>query len=220
MPASLDDFLNPAHYHANAVAAAATADLNALDPQLLIIRLAIELRRGHTAEAAKALKALAATAPASHNLFQMTSGAMILAYQTNDKAAFDQALEAWLAARQQFPANWLNTLLDVPEFAAWLAGIDPSRLAPPVITPPPLTDEDRAFVTDLEGATVAAVAENLEWLREMGFDASVAAIAKDYRLGDVNIELREATLFGDGDLPSLIIVLHEDGSFDRSFIAH
>jgi hypothetical protein len=116
MTTSLDQFLDPAHYHSDAVAAAETAPLATLSTSLLVIRVAIDLRHGRNADATLALKALANSGPVGYQLFQMTTGAMIVAYKTNDKAAFDRALDAWLAGRRQYPGNWINSLLDVPEF--------------------------------------------------------------------------------------------------------
>jgi hypothetical protein len=93
-------------------------------------------------------------------------------------------------------------------------------LVAPAIEVPPLTADDHAYVKDLKGATQKAVTENLEWLREMGHTGTVASIAKNYRLGFVNRHLREVTLDSDNDLPSLIVALNEDGTFNGSFIAH
>jgi hypothetical protein len=218
---SVEHYINPDHYHPDAVAAATAGEVSALPMQGLVLRLGIALRDGNLADADAVFEHPSKPYVVGHELFQLTTGRMFLAHKRNDRDAFFAALAEWLGGRRQYPGNWNNAVLQEQEFAPWLAAVDPQKLAPPPPTAPrQLTEEDRAYVRNFEAVRRAAIQENLQWLREMGLTESVDELAGSYALTFVNRELREATVCRKDDAPCIIMAFDGDGTFVGSFLAH
>jgi hypothetical protein len=216
----LNQYINPDAYHPEVVAKAAAGEIAALRPDFLILRLGITLRDGNLDDADVAVARLESQGLVGYELFQLTTARMVLAFRRADQAAFQQALIAWLHGRRLYPGNWINSVLQESEFAAWLENVDPADLATPSVVHKPLTDEDRAYVRNLDAARLAAIHENLQWLREMGLTETVGELAKSYSLSAVNRDLQEATISSaHTDHPCIILVFDGD-DYVGSFIAH
>jgi hypothetical protein len=220
MITSLHRHIDPANYHPDAVAEARAGPVAALEPHWLIIRLGLALYAGDRREAEAALRHLDAENRHGHELFQVVTAKLILALESADRAAILSALDVWLDARRTAPGNWRNEVLDAPELAPYITGMDPEKLAPPVRKRFVVTKEHRAMVRDIEAAREQAVTENLEWLRPLGVTGSVKAIARSYRIVHASTELREVTLESRKGWPDLTVSLDADGLVIGSFISH
>jgi hypothetical protein len=219
---TLTHYIDPDAYHPDAVARAVAGDLAELDPNLLIIRLGVALRDQDRMSAKAVLDRLEQEQMGGYMLYQVTTGRMIFAHLCNEKSAFDHALAAWLTGRQLYPGNWTTKILDEPELASWLADKDLAALVTPIVwpKPEPLTAEDRAYVKNFDLVRLAAINENLQWLREMGLTDTVEDLAQSYTLASINRHLREANLSRHDDYPDIILAFDEDGRFVGSFLAH
>jgi hypothetical protein len=217
---SLNRFIDPANYHPDAVANAGLAAVADVEPYWLIIRLGIALHGGDRQAAEAVLRRLDADNRQGHELFQVVTAKLILALESADSASILSALDVWLDARKSAPGNWRNEVLDAPELAPYIAGVNPEKLVPPAIKRVRITKADRAMVRDLDAACIQAVTENLEWLRPLGVTGSVKAIAKSYRIVYANRVLREVTLCSSKDWPDLIVALDAQGAVLGSFIEH
>jgi hypothetical protein len=220
MRAVIERYLNADAYHPDAVATARVGSLADLTAQMLIVRLCDDFTRDDKAAAERTLHARAADAFVGYARFQFDTARLIMARRRDDRDAFMSALDSWLTARLMFPGNWSTDVLDATEFAPWLADIDPARLAPPVPPSTELTDEDRAWVQDIAAARRLAVAENLEWIRELQIEGTVDEISSQYQLTYVSREICEATISGSDDLPDITLTLEPDGSYRGSFLSH
>jgi hypothetical protein len=218
---SLNDYIDPDAYHPEAVAEAAKGEIASLQPRLLIVRLGMALRDDNLIEADAAVARLEGHGLVGYALFQFSTARMILAYRRADQSAFYTALALWLGCRRQYPGNWINSVLQEPEFATWLAGVDPQELEPPPpAVPKELTEEDRAYVRDFETVRRAAINENLQWLREMGLTETVDELAQTYTLSFVNRDLREVTICRQDDTPCIILAFDGEDNYLGSFLAH
>jgi hypothetical protein len=220
MRAVIERYLNADAYHPDAVATARTGSLADLSPQMLIVRLCDHFTRGDMSGAERTLLFRSPDAFVGYARFQFETARLIMARQRDDRDAFMSALDSWLAARLLFPANWSPDVLETTEFAPWLADIDPTRLAPPLLPIAALTDDDRAWVQDFDAARLLAVTENLEWIREMQINGTVDEIVSQYQLTYVSREICEATMSGSDDLPDITLTLEPDGSYRGSFLSH
>jgi hypothetical protein len=217
---SLNRFIDPANYHPDAVANAGLAAVADVEPYWLIIRLGIALHGGDRQAAEAVLRRLDADNRQGHELFQVVTAKLILALESADSASILSALDVWLEARKSAPGNWRNEVLDAPELAPFITGMDPAKLAPPVIKRFVVTKAHRAMVRDIDAAREQAVIENLEWLRPLGVTGSVKAIARSYRIVHADQELREVTLESRKGWPDLTVSLDADGLVIGSFISH
>jgi hypothetical protein len=212
--------VDPANYHPDTVADAKVGPVAAVGPNLLIIRLAVALDEGNRLEAEAALQRLDAENRQAHELFQVVTAKLILALESADSTIILSALDTWLEARKTAPGSWRNEVLEVPELAPYIAGIDPAKLAPPASKRFVVTRAHRAMVHDIDAARIQVVTENLEWLRPLGVTGSVKDIARSYRIVHANPELREVTLESRKCWPDLTISLDVQGSVIGSFISH
>jgi hypothetical protein len=164
--------------------------LEELPRWLRIARLTVALREDDLALADELLVLLRRQSLVGYEAFQLATASMWVAARRNNAAGFDKALNTWLYGRRAHPSNWRSEVLDAPEFAPFLANVDPERLVPP---PPPkpkaITKVEREFVADLVESRLCAVEDNLHWLREMG-------------------------------ITNLVVALDNDGNYTSSFIAH
>jgi hypothetical protein len=197
-------------------------EIDEMPAGLLIARLTVALREDELITAEEVLIRLRKMSLVGYESFQLATASMWVAARLGDAAAFDRSLNTWLYGRRKFPTNWNSDVLLAPEFAPFLATVDPERLIPP---PPPkpkaITKAERSFVADLVECRLCAVEDNLQWLREMGITNPASSLAKRYRLIAVNIGLGEATFRSkDDNLPDLIAALDNDGNYTSSFIAH
>jgi hypothetical protein len=230
MDALLLRYFNPDFLDADLKAEGSMADMGSFDARLLSVRLQLELRRRDFGATHGVLRRLEAMPLGVDRAFEVATARLVIAQMQNDKPAFMTALDAWLAGRAKNPNPdiWNHVVLEQPEFADWLAEVDPARLAPLPRRPVEISAEDRAFVKDLDidAACFAAVTENREWLdREVLIFRSPEALAKQYRLFSIHQRTdggdSEAMIVADGsDLPSFILVLDGEGRFKGSFIAH
>jgi hypothetical protein len=220
MITSLHRHIDPANYHPDAIASAASGAMATLTPLLLILRLGIELQAENYATAKEVLLLLEAQNQEGYALFQIKTAALILALQSATGSTVVAALESWLEARKTYPENFTNDVLGAPELAPFIASFDPEKLAAPIVERYVVTEADRAMVADLGAAREMAVAENMEWLTPMGVTGLVKSIAKGYHIVHANHHLREITLGNDKDWPELIVSVDENGAFIGSFISH
>lgn len=220
MKMSLNRFIDPANYHLDAVAKAATGSVTSVDSQWLIIRLGIELHVNNFETAQIVLRRLELEQRQGYELFQVKTAQLILALRANTKSQITTALNEWLETRKKAPENFNSDVLAAPELTAYLSDIDPAKLLTPVMKPITVPKADRVLVRDIDAARVQAVTENLGWLREAGVKGTVKAIAKVYRIVYANHHLREVTLGNNKNWPELILALDEKGDLLGSFISH
>jgi hypothetical protein len=230
MDALLLRYFNPDFLDADLKAEAGSAELGSLDARLLSVRLQLELRRRDLAAAQNVVRLMEAMPLGVDRAFDVATARLVIAQMQNDKPAFMIALDAWLAGRASNPNPdiWNHVVLEQPEIAGWLAGVAPARIAPLPRPTIEISEEDRAFISDLdvEAACLAAVTENREWLdREVLIFGSPEMLAKQYRLFSVHRRTdggdSEAMVVADGaDLPSFILGLDVEGRYKYSFIAH
>ncbi len=220
MSASILRFIDPANYHPDAVADASRGEVADVARGLLLIRLGYELHRGNDANANAAVKRLEADNRHGYELFQLLTAKIILALWSKDETAIHAALDAWLNARNLYPDNWSDDVLEASELVSYVATVGPAKRTLPTIEPSAITRADRALVNDLDAACVQAVTENLGHLRELGITGSVRALARGYDISFANHDLREVTLSATEDWPDLVITLDEQGTILGSFIAH
>jgi hypothetical protein len=115
------------------IALARARSMGPADPSndLLNLRLILALADGDTEGAATFAERWEAAAPKGYALFQLRTAQLVIVARRNDASAFAYALDAWKAAREQFPQNWNDAALEAEELAPFFAaaGVKPtSRL--------------------------------------------------------------------------------------------
>jgi hypothetical protein len=220
MKSLLDRFFNPSSYHSDAVSSAAHGELDEISNSFLIIRLCLALSKKTLGDADLVVTRLLLNQPVGYELFQLTTARMIIARNKNDKAAFMQALDAWLKGRAETPANWDDKILVEAAFQIWLAEVDPDKLKPIKVEPEKTSEEDLSFVKNADTIPLKAIFENLEWLRQMNINDAPEDMAKTYRLVHFNRDLREAGFSSDKGFPDFTAALDENGNFIGSFLDH
>jgi hypothetical protein len=218
---TLSTFIMPSVYAGEALASARAGPLAELPPNLLIVRLCIDLTEDNIADANAALKALEAQDLAGWPLYQVTTCGVFLAIKAGEPAHIISALDAWLTGMANYPSNWQIGVLQAPEVKPFLSGFPPERLQlPPPAKKPAITRKERDFVQDKPNLVLRAVNENLAWFKELGVDGAPEVIARWYRLGSVSLELKECYLQTTRDLPDIVCSLDDDGHFQGSFFLH
>ncbi len=220
MATALNTYLDPGAYSDDAVASARAGDAAALNNDLKIVRLSCALK-DNDLEASKGLLALLeGQALSGHSLFKARTAALIVAARQRDQPAFDRALASWMAGRDTWPGNWIDEVLDAPELRDMLPTLHPVLIKQRDAARRTMTHAELTFVKDLGFTIMRAVQDNLEWLRAVDARGTIADLADKYRLIAVNLDLKEATLEGKGDMPDLIVALDDAGHYSGSFIAH
>lgn len=217
---TLAAYIQPSIYSDEAIASARAGKVGELSTDLCIVRFWLALRDVDNTTAQDCLTRLSSEKLGGWPLYQVKTGAVFLTIQQGDKAAILAAIDAWLTGLSLYPGNWQTGVLQAPEVAQWLAHFDPKRFIPPRRRKRRLTAKQRVFVRDIDGCIAQAIADNLVWLKELGFTQRPTTIATWYKLSEVNLKLCEATLEADTEAPTLIVALDANGNYTSSFITH
>jgi hypothetical protein len=220
MTQPLNSYLDPAAYSDEAVAAARTGDIANLNSDLKIIRLTCALQDNDMEVSKGLLDLLEGEALSGHALFKSRTAALLVAARQADQTGFDRALASWMAGRDAWPGNWVDEVLDAPEFRPWLSRLHPILIKQRESARRALSKAELTFVKDLGFTIMRSVQDNLQWLRAVDLKGSIADLADRYRLVAVDLDLCEATLEGKGDMPDLIVAMDDSGRYKGSFIAH
>lgn len=220
MATALNTYLDPSDYSEEAVAAARTGDVAHLNNDLRIVRLTCAIKDNDLAASKTLIALLEGEALSGHALFKARTAALLVAAKEGDRAAFDRALASWMAGRDAWPGNWVDEVLDSPEIRPWIPALHPVLVRQREAARRALTHAELTFIKDLSFCITRAVQDNLEWLRAGHAGGSIADLVDRYRLSAVDLDLKEATLDGQGKLPDLIVALDEAGNYAGSFIAH
>jgi hypothetical protein len=220
MAQALHTYLDPATYSEEAVAAAREGDAAHLNNDLKIVRLTCALQDNDLEASKGLLTLLEGEALSGHALFKSRTAALLVAARQGDQAGFDRALASWMAGRDAWPGNWVDEVLDAPEFRPFLPRLHPILIKQRDAARRALTKAELTFIKDLGFTIMRSVQDNLQWLRAIDTKGSISDLADRYQLVAVDLELCEATLEGKGDMPDLIVAMDDAGNYKGSFIAH
>jgi hypothetical protein len=213
-------YIQPSIYEAEAIDASRSGATDEISVNFCIIRLWLSLADDDLSTASACLHRLRTEKLGGWPLYQVTTASIFLAIKIGNNAHIIAAVDAWLTGLAAYPGNWTRGLLDAPEIVPWLIHFNPQRWAPTKPKKRRLTKAQRAFVGDPESTIKRAIAENMVWLRELGFADSEVVMACWYKLTSVHLGLREATFDASNTAPTLIVSFDEKGTFTGSFIAH
>jgi hypothetical protein len=214
----LTSIFSAANYAAEALQLVRDAPLDTLTETQLVLRLVIALESDVSAAAKIVVAEMDKRHFVGFEAFQATTGKMLVAAETNDALAFQEAFAAWQEGRKKYPGNWQDALLKADAFAPFL----PEGFVLPAAPIPEhrLSAADRKMLRQPKAAIRRAVEENLGWLRDMGCAGTAAELAASYSLVSVNRHLREATVSSSQQAPDLTIAFDEKGQMLGSFISH
>jgi hypothetical protein len=212
--------LDPGLYSESAQSASQEGNVADISPDLLGVRIAIEISQGLHDAARLTLSELLKREPVGHLLFRARTAGLYLAAANGESEGMQAAVEAWLTDQARFPVNFETDVLKDPMLLESGIDIDLQALTEPGEAAAELTDADKMLIGDLEAVRTKAVAENMEWLVSWRPNFSRAEMARTYSLFAVNRELFEATLTSSDCLPDLIAAFDETWNFQSAFIAH
>ena len=173
MATGLLRFIDPANYHPVAVSRAAAGEISALSADLRIIRLGVALQARDILEASALLAFLEGDAVVGYQLFQLRTADIAVALEAGPQDRVRQALDRWLDAWRNYPANWDAAVLSDPRLAPFLATLPPERLKPPATSQHGVTLDKR----------MKPALEKYSWTEEL--DAFCLTIAVGARTASV-----------------------------------
>lgn len=214
------NYLDPADYSPEAIAAARAGQPAELNTDLKIVRLTCALKDNDLQASQDILALLESDELAGNALFKARTGALFVAARQGDQNAFDRALASWMAGRDMWPGNWIDEVLNAPELLPMLSALHPALIKQREAAKQTLSKAQLGFVKDLGFIIMRAVRDNLQWLRAKEPNGVMADLTDRYRLIAVDLDLCEITLQGKNGLPDLIVALDKNGAYAGSFIAH